>query len=430
MGKKSAPPPPDYQGAAEKQAAGNQQAQTANVWAQHPNEVNPWGSSTWQASQGVDPTTGKPVTQWANTQTLTPELQAALTSQMGLQQGRSDLAASLFPRAQQEFGQAVNWSQFTPQGGSVAAPGQLQQYTQAYGGAPNVGGIDTSRMGTPGLQGQYDFGGLQGVSKAADTRQRAEDAIYGSAASRLDPQWQARQASMESDLANKGISMNSDAYQQAMAGFGRDRNDAYQQALMGSITGGGAEAQRDYGMDIGLRQQQAQEAMNQGNLYNQAATGGFNMGNTARNQQLQAQQSLYDMLSGNRTADLGQQQQAFEQAQQAQGTNFSNQMAASQYQNQLRDQQIQEMMARRGFSLNELNSIISGQQVQMPGGGAGGGGAGGGGGGYSSSGVPDYMTALQNQYGANADAFNAKQAQGQATTGAVGGIAAAAIIAF
>jgi hypothetical protein len=48
------------------------------------------------------------------------------------------------------------------------------------------------------------------------------------------------------------------------------------------------------------------------------------------------------------------------------GQMYGQQMGASQYENQLRQQQIKEAMTKRGFSLNEINALISGQQVANP----------------------------------------------------------------
>lgn len=45
---------------------------------------------------------------------------------------------------------------------------------------------------------------------------------------------------------------------------------------------------------------------------------------------------------------------------------YGQQMSSSNYQNQLRQQQIAEYMQQRGFSLNEINALLTGQQVGMP----------------------------------------------------------------
>jgi len=50
----------------------------------------------------------------------------------------------------------------------------------------------------------------------------------------------------------------------------------------------------------------------------------------------------------------------------AEDQRFSQQMQQQQWQQNLREKAIAEEMQRRGFSLNEINALISGQQVGMP----------------------------------------------------------------
>jgi hypothetical protein len=432
MGKKSAPPAPDYTGAANAQAEASKENLTQQTWANRANQTNPWGSTTWSASPTTDPATGKTVTQWSENTTLDPKLQGALDSQLAMQQGRSDLAGSLLPRAAQEFSQPMDWSNAVGWAGAPQTPQGGSPTTSAYGfGGPRQQRIDTSRQGTPTLnanmganagdiQGGLNFGGVQGVDKATDTRARAEDAIYKSATSRLDPQWQQRQSSLETDLANRGISQNSEAYTRAMRDFDTGRNDAYSQAQMAAITGGGAEAQRDFGMDLGLRQQQVGEIGQAGNFANAAQAQGFGQdlnagqannaaqgqafgfGQQARQTQLGAQgQAFNQQLSGG-NYDLQRQQQAFSQQQQAGGQNFNQQLQAAQFQNQTRQNQLSELMQQRGFSLNEINALISGQQVSAP-----------QFQGYNPAGVaqaPDLLGAANLQYQGGIDALNARNA--------------------
>jgi hypothetical protein len=78
----------------------------------------------------------------------------------------------------------------------------------------------------------------------------------------------------------------------------------------------------------------------------------------------------------------------------------------------MRQQQLAEEMQRRGFSLNEINAIISGQQVGMP-----------QFSGYNQAGAAqpvDYMGAAHAQYGAAQDAYQNKQAGMNALLGAAG----------
>jgi hypothetical protein len=92
------------------------------------------------------------------------------------------------------------------------------------------------------------------------------------------------------------------------------------------------------------------------------------------------------------------------------------------YQQGLRANAIAEQMQRRGMSLNELNALLTGQQVQMP-----------GMPGFQGAGVaetPNLLGAAQGQYGAAADAYNAKQgqkAQTMQTIGTIAGIAGMAV---
>jgi hypothetical protein len=417
MGKKSGPPAPDYTAAAEKTADSSKEVTNMQTWANRADQSNPWGSTQWTTQSVKDPATGQMVTKWKENTTLDPRLQSALDSQIALQGGRSDLANSLLPRAQQEFGQAMNWDNAVGWANLPQAQG-LRPTTSAYGFGGGMPSLE-NRMGygQGNVQRGLNFGGVQGVDDAAATRSRAENAIYQSAASRLDPQWQSRQDSLESDLANRGISMNSEAYSRAKADFDRSRNDAYAQAQMAAITGGGEEAQRDFGMDLGLRQQQVGEIGQQGQFANSAQNQAFGQslqGGQARNA---ANQSQFEMLQNLRQLQLGQQQQAFGQQQAAGTQNFNQQLQLAQFQNQTRQNQLAEEMQRRGFSLNEINAIISGQQVGMP-----------TFQGYNqaqASQAVDYSGAAQQQYSAAMDAQNAKNA---ATGQAISGIASAAMM--
>lgn len=308
MGKKSGPPAPDYTAAAQAQGAASQANTTQQTWANRPDQTSPFGNISWGATTAVDPATGQKVTRWTQNTTLDPTLQSALDSQIATQQGRSDLANSLLPSVQQSMGTPMNWNQFSQLAGTPGA---------------------TSTQAGP-LQSSLNFSGAQQVGDAASTRQKAEDALYSAATSRLDPQFQQQQADLETQLANQGISRNSAAYTRAMDDFNRSKTDAYAQARNAAISGGGAEAQRDYSMDLGLRQQQVSEALQQGNFGNAAAQQGFAQQLAANNQ------------------------------------NFAQGLQSANYQNQLRQQQIAEALQQRNQPLNDLNALLSGQQVSNP----------------------------------------------------------------
>ncbi len=96
---------------------------------------------------------------------------------------------------------------------------------------------------------------------------------------------------------------------------------------------------------------------------------------------------------------------------------YGQAMDSAGYQNQLRQAQIAEDMQRRGYSLNEINALLTGQQIgmpQMPGFQRAG---------YTSG--PNYMGAAQAQYQGALDQYSAQQAQLGGLMGGLAGIATA-----
>ena len=317
MGKKKAPKAPDMT-----------QAATQDTWAQRPNQQGPWGSTTWGTESVIDPATGKPVTKWTQNTQLNPQDQAMLDQQRGIQGG-------LWNQAQQNMQNPMDWGGF-----------------QDWGQTPEGGNI----------QDQFDFSNLQDVQGSQEQRQRAEDAVYGRLQSRLDPQWREREQRMESSLGVRGAGMSS-AAERARMQQGRERTDAYDTAARSAIEAGGNEMMRSFGMDMGRRQQQAAEAMAQGQFGNQA------------------------------------QQQRW-------GQNLAN----AQYQNQLRGLQSSEAMMRRNQPLSEL-AMMQGMGPSMP----GMPGFGGGGGNMNAA-----MMNYQNQMNA-VNAANAQRSGIGSAIGTIGG---------
>jgi len=90
MSKGSAPPAPDYTGAAQATAAGNLENLNAQTVANRPDQYTPWGSSTWTSTPNSDGTTS-----WTNNLTLSLAEQSALDSQQAIQQNQSSLAQTM-----------------------------------------------------------------------------------------------------------------------------------------------------------------------------------------------------------------------------------------------------------------------------------------------------------------------------------------------
>lgn len=369
---KSKPKSPDYKGAAEAEAAASKENLTQQTWANRPNQYNPWGSTTWESSAGVDPATGQAITQWSQHENLSPELQDALNAQIGLQTNRSQFGGSMMDRVRDEYGQPMDWGQF----------GDMQ-------------GLDPSAFGQLDprqLQTGYDFGGLQGSSDffgpreqynqeqlrtgmvdPQETVNRMEKSIYDRSTSRLDPQFQQSDEAMEVKLKGQGLAPGDQAYDAAMQNYNMRKTDAYQTAQNEAIMGGQQAAQGMFGMEMqrGEFGNVAQQQMNQNMaaqqaFYNQAQ--GTRSQNALTQANLSNQAQMAQNVNAQQQAAFGNQAQLgmFGQEQQAAGVNQRAAQTQADYQNNLRQKAIQEEMTKRGLSLNEMNAIISGQQVQNP----------------------------------------------------------------
>lgn len=376
---KSAPEAPDYQAAAQEQAQSSREVTEQQTWANRPTINTPFGQQTWEVTPTWDPATGQYINSWTQNTNLTPESQQALEAQQRIQAGRSGLAESLLGRSQQEFGNTMDWSQFTPMsmGPQAQTVGQnLPEFQQA----PN-----TPNYSPEQIQRQLDTGNLQNVDSSQRYSQQANDAIYNQWASRQEPLMKERAEQMRTQLYNQGLKEGDQAFDREMQKLQQGQDDARLQAQYQATIGAGQEAERMYGMDLGLRGQQFNEAAQGGAFANSAAAQALQQQLGIGGQQFQ-QQMAGAQLGDQRRQQVGQEQMAFG------NQNFQQQMQQSNYQNQLRQQQIAEEMQRRGFSLNEINAILTGQQVGMPS-------------------MPSFNTAQRSE---GVQALNAAQMQGQA----------------
>lgn len=228
-GKGSTPPAPNYSQLATEQAALDKGALAGQNFANRPTQNTPWGSTTWGTSQGVDPATGLPVTQWTQNQTLNPQLDAGLRDQFALGAGRSNVAAGMMDQVRGNYADPMDYSGFT-----------------------NVGG------------GAGDTGAL---------RDQATQTAYDSLTSRLDPQYEQQGQAMEVKLRNMGLRAGDEAYDAAMGNFDRAKTDAYSNANAQAFQLGQGEAQQMYNQGQGqqaqnsaLRQQEIAEAIRKRNM--------------------------------------------------------------------------------------------------------------------------------------------------------------------
>jgi hypothetical protein len=269
---------PDFGDVAASQGEENAGVVRDQLYANRPTQYTPWGYTDWQQQGGTD-AQGNPITEWTQTQGLTPELQDILNKQIAIQGGRTDVAGMLTGRMGGEFGQQMDWRGLNPMGQRPTA-----QYTLPEGG----------------------------IDDPYQTRQRAEDSVYNQAQSRIAPQQEGQKAALETKMRNQGLRPEDAAWKSQVQGMGQKHNDQNNQALWSANQAGLAESGQMYGQQMGMNQ----------NAFNQA---------------------------------LG-----------ANSQNFGQSMQGSQYANQIRQQQITEALTKRGSSLNEINALLSGQQVGMP----------------------------------------------------------------
>jgi hypothetical protein len=177
MGKSaSAPPPPDYAGAARETAQGNLEAARANIAANRVNQYTPYGSLEYQIS-GEDKF-GNPM--WRATQSLAPAQQQLLDYQ------------------------------------NQASLGLGQLTNKGLGYVSNM------------LDNPFDTSKL--VSTGFNPSQSYQDAYM----QRLAPQLQQGRERLDQQLANQGIPIGSEAYDRAMMQQAQRENDL----LLGATTQG------------------------------------------------------------------------------------------------------------------------------------------------------------------------------------------------
>lgn len=380
-GKGSTPAAPDYTAAAQAQGNSSKEVTNMQTYANRPTQNTPWGSVTWDTGSMIDPGTGQEVTTWTQNYNLTPEARQALNAQLETQNQRSQLANSFMDRVGQEYSRPFDWGSMPERGGNV----KTSNFQTLSGNSPTL----RTSMSPQSVQNTVnlgDNGALQGASGA--DRMRIENALFD----RMAPIHDRQQSSLDVKLANQGLTAGSEAYKRAQQSLGdqqsRERYDALNTA--------GNEMSRQAQIALGNRQQLTNEDLAQANLFNTA-------NNQAFNQDLQSGQFRNTALQNQQALDLNRAGFNNQVAQ----NQFAQQMQQSQYQNQLRQAAIAEEMQRRGMSLNEMNALLTGQQVgmqQMPNFNA-----------AQAAQPTQYLNAANMQYQSNLDAANMQNANQNST---------------
>lgn len=365
-GKGSAPATPDYLGATQLQGELSKEALNMQNYANRPVINTPFGSQSWGTELVTDPATGQPVTQWTQNTTLAPGLQDALNYQVSTQLGRNQLASGFMENVANAYGQPFDYAGL-PQMAQLNGPSQL-----------NTGLTDY----TPGLSTQFNFG-----SPLPQFDSSYRDQIANDFMTKMQPVYDYQQRQLESKLSNQGFRQGTEGYNRAL----NELNQRQSAERFNALNQAGSEAQRLYNMQMGTAQAGYQQNLGAAQFQNQAlgqAAGLDQARLAAQNQALGQQQSL-------------------------------NQQFAN-YQNQLRQQAIAEEAQRRGMSLNEMNALLSGQQVSMPNMPS-----------FNQAGLsqtPDILGATQAQYNADLGSYNAQQAGFNNILGTLGQVGSAAFM--
>lgn len=248
MSKPNPPQPPDYTGAAQAQGQANLEAARASAKLSNPNLVTPYGQQTVQYGLNGDqdiPTI---------TQTLSPEEQQIFNSNMQTQMGLGGLA-------QQGIGTVQNVL------GSQFDPSKLPQ-------------------------------------QAVNAGQTAQDAIM----SRVQPEIDLSREQLNAQLANQGIPIGSEAYNNAMRVQGQQENDMVQQAALQGIGVGQQANQQAFSQQLTERELPLNEVTalmsgSQVNLpgstpYQPTSTAAGNLMGAAQNQGAAANQQYGQQISG------------------------------------------------------------------------------------------------------------------------------------
>lgn len=185
MGKSSpaAPPAPDYAGAAKQTAAGDLEAARAQTAANRVNQVTPYGSLTYTQQPGYGPDGG-----WTATQSLSADQQQLLDQQNKTSLGLSQLADRGLGYVDQALGNGI---------------------TEA--GLPKITATNAAQSGEAAMM------------------------------ARFQPQIEQSRKALEAQLANQGITLGSEAYNNAMRTQSQAENDLRTQAVLKGIDVGNTE---------------------------------------------------------------------------------------------------------------------------------------------------------------------------------------------
>lgn len=322
----SQPAAPDYTAAAQQTAAGNLATARIGQYGNMVNQYTPQGSVVYtprttgyintsgqsltsdeynaKKSAGEDVSSWNPLEQWSQTVTMSPEQQAAYEQD-----------AAMNARLRGVANQGIDYVQ-----NALNKP--LEKPDNAVRGV----GLSNFRkdIANRELQNRIaDAGQLQrSVDNPELLQQNVTDALYNQQTQYLDPQFNQTQSKLENQLANQGITRGSEAWNNAMDNFGRQKQQAYSDARNSAIgqgvnagstmfqnkLAGGQFVNQAQGQQFGQNQAQLQ-------AFNDAQQGMFNQDLSRANLWNSAESQLFNQRLSNAQLNNAAIQQDFGNAQ-------------------------------------------------------------------------------------------------------------------
>ncbi len=429
MGKSSpaAPPPPDYVGAANATAAANMEMAKYATEANRINQNNPYGSLSYsQDGNG----------RWTQTETLDPRIQEALNSQIKVQTDRSQYASDLLGEVKSSYATPFN-------------PNRLESYLSgvnnvnqdSLGRAGNFNSNASINTGTPTANelntqfGQFNGGPQQNLNAPSYDPSRAQEyanKAFESQMALLSPEMERYDTSLRNSLALQGLTPGTEASTNALTSYELGRAGQMNSLAASSYLTGNEAANRDYSSQLNAYNSQNNAANTQfGNNLQQfgANTEAQRMGNDANTQNFTNQLQSY--LQGNQAQlqQFGMDQASYDNQLRGLSANAGLQQAENDSQSQAYSQALSEYgtnwqqdQTLRNLPLNELNALMSGQQVQNPE--------------FKNyylqnqTAGADYLGAASSQGDWDRGIYNAQAAEASSGNAALGNLASAAMMMF
>ena len=203
---------------------------------------------------------------------------------------------------------------------------------------PGTGPTALNVQSLPQMQTQLDTTGLPALpTDFADTRRQVTQSVFDRQLGLLQPEFTRQRDQLEQNLADRGLPIGGEAYNQAVDRLDRQQGEQQQRLAQQADVAGGQEASRLFNMASSARGQLFREA---------AAQGEFG---------LAGQQQQF----GQQAANVAQQNAARQQQ-------IADQLRANELQNQQRQAQLNERIGLRGQGFNELAALLGGPQIQQP----------------------------------------------------------------